>query len=40
MSASHETDIASATWNMTNDDARNVDRAWDLMKKIGFATNT
>ena len=22
---------------MTNDNARNVDRAWDLMKKIGFA---
>jgi general stress protein 26 len=22
---------------MTNDDARNVDRAWELMKKIGFA---
>ena len=24
-------------WNMANDDARNVDRAWELMKKIGFA---
>jgi hypothetical protein len=23
--------------NMANDDARNVDRAWELMKKIGFA---
>jgi general stress protein 26 len=23
--------------SMTNDNARNVDRAWDLMKKIGFA---
>ena len=22
---------------MTNDNAANVDRAWDLMKKIGFA---
>ena len=22
---------------MTNDNARNVDRAWELMKKIGFA---
>src|SRR3954467_4797162 len=22
---------------MTNDNARDVDRAWDLMKKIGFA---
>src|SRR6476469_9155898 len=24
-------------WNMTNDKARDVDRAWELMKKIGFA---
>lgn len=24
-------------WNMANDDARNVDRALELMKKIGFA---
>jgi len=23
--------------NMTDDNARNVDRAWELMKKIGFA---
>jgi hypothetical protein len=23
--------------DMPNDDARNVDRAWELMKKIGFA---
>jgi general stress protein 26 len=24
-------------WNMTNDNARDVERAWELMKKIGFA---
>jgi general stress protein 26 len=24
-------------WNMTNDNARDVDRAWELMDKIGFA---
>jgi general stress protein 26 len=24
-------------WNMANENARNVDRAWELMKKIGFA---
>jgi general stress protein 26 len=24
-------------WNMTNDNARDVERAWELMKKVGFA---
>jgi general stress protein 26 len=24
-------------WNMANDNAGNIDRAWELMKKIGFA---
>jgi general stress protein 26 len=24
-------------WNMANDNARDIDRAWELMQKIGFA---
>jgi general stress protein 26 len=28
---------AAMEWNMTNDNARDVERAWELMKKIGFA---
>jgi general stress protein 26 len=28
---------AATEWNMTNDNARDVERAWELMKKIGFA---
>jgi hypothetical protein len=29
--------IASRERDMTNDNARDVDRAWELIKKIGFA---
>jgi general stress protein 26 len=28
---------AAMEWNMTNDNARDMERAWELMKKIGFA---
>jgi general stress protein 26 len=28
---------AATEWNMTNDNARDAERAWELMEKIGFA---
>jgi general stress protein 26 len=31
------TTSAAREWNMTNDNARNEEHAWELMKKIGFA---
>jgi general stress protein 26 len=31
------TTAAAMEWNMTNDNARDVERAWELMKKVGFA---
>jgi general stress protein 26 len=31
------TTSAATEWNMTNDNARDAERAWELMEKIGFA---
>jgi general stress protein 26 len=33
----HRYHPCSKEWNMTNDNDRDADRAWELMKKIGFA---